>query len=124
MLIKMDLERAYRQIPILPEDHSLLGISWEGRTYVDRALPFGLRSAPKIFSAVADMMAWALHKAGIEHLIHYLDDFLFLVAPNTNDGERIRLLVLEVFAALGIPVAVHKTEGPSCCVHSFSWHPH
>ena len=115
MLIKMDLESAYRQIPIHPGDHFLLGISWEGRTYVDRALPLGLRSTPKIFSAVADMMAWALHKAGIEHIIHYLDD-LFLVAPITNDGERIRLLALEVFAALGIPVAVHKTEGPACSI--------
>ena len=65
LLIKVDLESAYRHIPIHPEDHHLLGISWEGRIYVDRALPFGLRSAPKIFSAVADMMVWALHMAGI-----------------------------------------------------------
>ena len=89
MLIKMDLESAYRQIPVHPGDHHLLGVSWEGRTYVDRALPFGLRSAPKIFSAVADMMVWALYNAGIEHLIHYLDDFLFLVAPHSDDGAKV-----------------------------------
>ena len=41
MLIKMDLESAYKQIPVHPGDHHLLGVSWEGRTYVDRALPFG-----------------------------------------------------------------------------------
>ena len=29
----------------------------------------------KMFSAVADMIAWALHQAGIQHLLHYLDDF-------------------------------------------------
>ena len=51
-----------------------------GHNYVDRALPFGLRSAPKIFSAcaVADTIAWVLHGAGIERLIHYLDGFLFV----------------------------------------------
>ena len=112
----MDLESAYRHIPIHPEYHHLLGISWEGRTYVDRALPFGLHSAPKIFSAAADMMVWALHMAGIEHLIHYLDDFLFLVVPQTNEGTHIHSLALNVFARLGVPVALHKTEGPACII--------
>ena len=82
ILIKMDLESAYRQVLVHPDDHPLLGISWNGQMYVDRTLPFCLRSAP---SAVADMMAWALQQAGIEHLIHYLDDFLFLVPPTTAD---------------------------------------
>ena len=79
MLIIMDLDSTYRHIPVHPGDHHLLGVSWEGRTYIDRTLPFGLCSTPKIFSAVAEMMAWVLHNAGIEHLIHYLDDFLFLL---------------------------------------------
>ena len=50
---------------------------------------FGLRSAPKIFSAVADMMAWALHWAGIRNLIHYLDDFLFMGTPGSEEGAHI-----------------------------------
>ena len=62
------------------------------------------------------MMVWALHMAGIEHLIHYLDDFLFLVAPQTNEGTRIHSLALNVFARLGVPVALHKTEGPACVI--------
>ena len=41
-------------LPINPEDHGLLGIQWKGEFYTDKALPFGLRSAPKIFTAVAD----------------------------------------------------------------------
>lgn len=84
--------------------------------YIDRALPFGLRSAPKIFSAVADMLAWAIHQAGIPHLIHYLDDFLFMGAPDTQEGVRALDIALKLFAFLGIPVSVHKTEGPATCV--------
>ena len=61
-----------------PLDHHLLGISWQGATYVDRCLPFGLRSAPKIFSAMADALAWAFRCSGIISQIHYLDDFYFL----------------------------------------------
>ena len=62
------------------------------------------------------MMVWALRMAGIEHLIHYLNDFLFLVAPQTNEGTRIHSLALNVFARLGVPVALHKTEGPACVI--------
>lgn len=80
-LVKTDLRNAYHIVPVHPQDQRLLAITWEGRTYMDRALPFGLRSAPKIFSAVADTIAWALHGAGIEHLIHYLDDFLLWELP-------------------------------------------
>ena len=115
-LVKLDLKDAYRIVPVHPQDHHLLAVSWEGEIYVDRALPFGLRSAPKIFSAVADMISWALHVAGIPHQLHYLDDFLFLGAPNTDEGKRALELALQIFEFLGIPVAVHKTEGPSTCV--------
>ena len=115
-LIKVDLKNAYRIIPVHPQDHHLLAIRWEDRTYIDRALPFGLRSAPKIFSGVADMLAWALHWAGIQHQIHYLDDFLFMVAPGTDNGAHVLALARRVLQHLGVPVAVHKTEGPSTVV--------
>lgn len=115
-LVKLDLQNAYRIIPVHPHDHHLLGVSWEGETYVDRALPFGLRSAPKIFSAAADMMAWALHWAGIRHLIHYLDDFLLMGAPGTQEGAHILAIALRILEMLGVPVAAHKTEGPSTWV--------
>lgn len=116
LLVKVDLKNAYRMVPVHPHDQHLLGIAWEGRTYVDRALPFGLRSAPKIFKAVADMITWALHCAGIKHLIHYLDDFLFVGAPNTGEGARAREIALWVLQQLGVPVAAHKTEGPVCLI--------
>ncbi len=115
-LVKLDLKNAYRIIPVHPQDQHLLAIAWEGSTYVDRALPFGLRSAPKIFSAVADMIAWALHCAGVRHFIHYLDDFLLMGAPRTEEGARALSITLRVLEFLGVPVATHKTEGPACLI--------
>ena len=78
-LIKVDLKSAYRLMPIHSDDRHLLGICWNGNTYVDQALPFGLRSGPKLLSAVADAICWVLTRAGIPLLIHYLDDFLFFM---------------------------------------------
>ncbi len=111
-LAKLDLRDAYRMIPVHPHDHPLLGICWEGSTYVDRSLPFGLRSAPKIFTAVADMLAWALHLNGVRYVLHYLDDFLLLGSPGSPKAEQALTLTIRTFAALGVPVAEHKTEGP------------
>ena len=112
-LVKLDIKDAYRIIPVHPADYHLLGISWKGRTYIDRALPFGLRSAPKIFSAVADMISWVLHQQGVLHHIHYLDDFLLFGAPYSQQAAYFLSLVTRIFNILGIPMAHHKTEGPA-----------
>ena len=39
-LAKFDLESAYRMVPVHPRDRLLLGMRWEGATYVDGSLPF------------------------------------------------------------------------------------
>ena len=80
-LVKLDMKDAYCIVPLHPQDHHLLEISWE------RTLPFGLRSALKIFSVVTDMIAWALQCAGVQHQLHYLDDFLFMGAPAWYEGS-------------------------------------
>ena len=63
-LAKLDLESAYRMIPVHPDDRLLLGMEWKGQLFVDTALPFGLRSAPKVFIAVADALMWIFRKYG------------------------------------------------------------
>ena len=66
-LVKFDLKSVYRIVEVHPEDQHLLAITWEDGIYVDYALPFGLRSASKIFTAVADMITWALHCSILHH---------------------------------------------------------
>ena len=56
LLAKMDIQRAYRNIPVAPADRHLLGFLWEGMVYIDKVLLFGLHSAPLIFSAIADAL--------------------------------------------------------------------
>ena len=52
LLAKLDLRQAYRAVPAHPSDRRLLAVSWEETVYIDKALPFGLRSAPKnLFSS-------------------------------------------------------------------------
>ena len=53
-LVKIDLKNTYGILPIHPSDRTVLGISWRDQVYMDGCLPFGLRSAPKIFTALSD----------------------------------------------------------------------
>ena len=111
-LVKLDLKDAYRIVPVHPDYH-LLGIKWRGNTYVDHALPFGLSSAPKILNAIADFIAFVLTCQGIKFQLHYLDDFLLLGAPNSQQGREFLSIAVETLNRLGIPIAIHKTEGPT-----------
>ena len=77
-LAKVDIKSAYRIIPVHPEDRLLLGMQWENKLYIDAALPFGLRSAPKIFSAVGEVLEWRARFEGATRVLHYLDDFLMI----------------------------------------------
>ena len=115
-LAKLDLQNAYRMVPVHPDDHQLLGIRWGQDVYIDTALPFGLRSAPKIFAALSDALAWILHSRGATHQLHYLDDFLLLGAPGSQECSQSLQLTLATCQELGVPVASHKTEGPTCCL--------
>ena len=55
-LAKIDIDSVFRKVPVHPHDRHLLGMLWKGRLYMDTVLPFGLRSAPKIFNALSQAL--------------------------------------------------------------------
>lgn len=57
---------------------------WEDQLFVGTALPFGLRSAPIIFSAVADGLEFMIRQAGVSDVGHYLDDFILVGPPKSR----------------------------------------
>ena len=108
LLAKIDIKSAYRLIPVHPSNRTMLDIQWNGNLYVDCMLPFGLRSAPKIFNAVADALEWCIAQKGVRHIFHYLDDFLVMGPPNSSDCQE-SLHILEVLCVkLGVPLAAKK----------------
>ena len=113
LLAKIDIEAAYRLVPVHPCDRVLQAVKWEGKLYVDPMLPFGLRSAPKIFNAIADAFQWHLQQQGIKHLLHYLDDYIMIGPPESTSCQRDLETLLDSAKILGIPISAHKTEGPT-----------
>ena len=54
-MAKFDVASVYRNVASHPDDRPLLGMQWHGQYFVDLVLLFGLRSAPFIFTAIADL---------------------------------------------------------------------
>ena len=113
LLSKLDIKSAYRIVPVHPDNRHVLGMHWQRTTYIDTALPFGLRSALKVFSAVADALLWAMHQEGVTHGLHYLDDFLFVDRASTKFGESQLLRALHTCQVIGVPVAPDKVQHPT-----------
>ena len=112
LLAKLDIESAYRIVPIHPDDRSVLGMKWKGEIYIDTCLPFGLRSAPKIFTALADALGWIFTQHGVRDVIHYLD-FLIVGDPGSSECSVALNVALELCGRLGVPIAEQKLQGPT-----------
>ena len=96
-----------------PEDRYLLGFQWEGRTYVDIRLPFGLRSVPFIFSSIADALLWIMQKNGVMWGIHYLDDFLTITPPQSQECHNNVRIMQSICENTGLPIEPCKSKGPA-----------
>jgi hypothetical protein len=117
LLAKVDIENAFRIIPIHPADRYLLGFAIGDDFYYDRCLPMGCRSSCAIFESFSSALQWvAMNKLSIPAVTHILDDFIFIGPANT----RVTSLSLESFLLLckdcGIPIKTSKTVLPSTCV--------
>ena len=92
-LAKIDIEHAYRNIPVHTDDRPLLAMEWHNDLYID--------TAPKIFSAVADALEWILQHYRVSFIFHYLDDFLTMGRAETSKCQKNLDLILRnvVFSA-------------------------
>lgn len=70
-------------------------------------MPFGLHSAPKVFSTVDDAQQWILESKGVTNTMQYLDDFLPLGLPTSPVCKQVLDTTLEWCLWLGMPVVTH-----------------
>ena len=104
-LVKMDLKDAYVAVPI---NRKYLCFQWEGRTFKFSCLPFGLASAPRVFTKIMKpAVAW-LRQLGMR-IITYIDDNL-LMAPSKEEVDTQAKLMVCLFESLGLTINFKKSS--------------
>lgn len=72
---KVDLNRAFCQIPTCPCDWSLLGTSWKGKIYFDKVAVMGSRTRPLACQRITNMIRHFLSNMGY-NVNNFVDDFM------------------------------------------------
>ena len=111
-MAKTDIVKAFRIIPIIPSETSLLAFRWRDRIYTDLALPMGCASSSQIFQAFSDALVWiARKKFGASHIISVLDDFLFVGETSQECWTSLNGFQA-MCEALNVPLHPSKTVEP------------
>ena len=71
-------EYAYLHVPIVKHHRWFLRFVWHNVPYQWRVLPFGLATAPRVFTSLTKPILFLCHHKGL-HIVIYLDDILVLV---------------------------------------------
>uniref|UniRef100_A0A8D8SPA0 Enzymatic polyprotein n=1 Tax=Cacopsylla melanoneura TaxID=428564 RepID=A0A8D8SPA0_9HEMI len=123
-LAKIDLSQAYFHVPIRPSHQRFLSVAYRDSLYCMTCLPFGLASAPQIFSSLTNWVASLLRKLGIRVIV-YLDDFL-LANQNPDCLRSQALMTVRILQNLGWTVNLAKsvlTPALSCQYLGIVWNP-
>ena len=108
MLAKIDIKVPSICSQCTQQIDTVLAIKWRGNINIDHCIPFGLRSAPKLFNILADLLSWITQTSGVSYLIHYLDNYLTMGPPLSSVCK----INLEIFTRLckdlRVPLASEK----------------
>lgn len=104
----IDLKDAYLHIPIHPSHHRFLAFRYKEVDYCFRALPFGLSTAPRVFTRVTRAVLAFLRRRGIM-VFAYLDDWL-LVGRSAQESHRITTFTVTLLQNLGWIVNLQKSS--------------
>eukprot|EP00854_Cymbomonas_tetramitiformis_P025132 gene25132-biopygen25988 len=108
---KVDLEEAYRSLPVALQYWAAQCFQWRGVRYMDTRSPFGNRALPGIFTRYTRAIVAWMHAQGVP-CVGYLDDF-FMVARTAAEAQEMMDLLIEFVTMSGFKVNRAKCEGPA-----------
>ena len=107
-LVKRDFADAFRHIPVAKSDWWLLGMQWGNEHWLEKFLPFGLRTSAYLFDLFAKAVNWIAIEEGHD-VLHYLDDFL-AVEDDPSSAKVFSAFFDALCEELGINVAITKNQ--------------
>jgi hypothetical protein len=114
-----DLSSAYHHISMHPTSTRFLGFEWNGQFYCFTVLPFGLASAPWLFTTVMGHCLRFLRSPGLSlSILGYLDDVVF-AAKTARESLGTAQTLIHVLRRFGWLVHPTKCVGTTTALQSF-----
>jgi hypothetical protein len=101
-----DISSAYHHIPMHEDSTRFLGFEWEGQHYFFAVLPFGLSTAPWVFTTVMSNCVRFLRLKGVRLMV-FLDDLIF-ANPTAREALGAAQLMLHILPRFGW--LIHPTK--------------
>lgn len=108
----IDLQDAYFLISITKSDRKLLRFLWNSQLYEFNVLPFGLCTAPYVFTKLLKPIMYYLRSAGLIS-VNYLDDFL-CIGKTFDECYRNVKSTMNLLKSLGFVVNMEKSQLYPC----------
>jgi hypothetical protein len=105
--VSLDLTDGYFHVPIAKWFRKYLRFVINQKVYQFRALPFGLATAPRIFTKILAPMAKYLHSLGIP--LHRFIDDLLIKALSQEQLLQWAIVVIKLLVALGYHINLPKS---------------
>jgi hypothetical protein len=117
-MAKVDLQSAYRSVPIHCDDYAATGLQWKFENMsepcflFDSRLPFGSNVGPSHFHRLSQAIRRCMVRRGFQGVIAYIDDF-FIAAPTYNECNYWMSVLIKLIPNLGFLVSWKKVVGPT-----------
>jgi hypothetical protein len=104
---KIDLKDAYFHMTVHPEHRRFLCFRWQGKDFAYNGIPFGVSSAPRLFTKLMRPVIGSLRSRGIRAVI-YLDDIL-LLGRSSGEAEAAAETTASLLHSLGFLISWEKS---------------
>jgi hypothetical protein len=106
--VAYDIISAYYHVSLHPDSRRFVGFNWKGIYYQYNCLPFGLSTAPWVFSKVIRELVMYWRAKGI-NILPYLDDLLFLIT-GCEACRALARIVAEDMRLAGLSINWEKSD--------------
>lgn len=117
-MAKIDLQAAYRSVPIHCDDYTATGLQWKFQNMsdpvfiFDTKLPFGSNKGPSHFHRLSQAIRRCMVRRGFNGVVAYIDDF-FLAAPTYEECNYWMTVLIRLIRKLGFLISWKKVVGPT-----------
>ena len=109
-IFKIDISRAFRNLPVDPIDVNCLGLYWDNSYFIDLSIPFGYIHGSACCQRVTDAIRYICAKNNI-FLFNYCDDLIGVELP--HKVEHAFRFTKNLVSDLGFPINLDKLVVPS-----------